>query len=98
MKYFIVYNFQGRILRTGFCQDRMFFMQACDNEFVMEGRANDATQKIEKVGIFGRIVDKSPEEIEAEKQPRLPFEKKPAQITNEQWQSVLGRLASLESD
>jgi len=69
----------------------------------MEGKANAVTQKVEFDGfdddgqpINPRVVDKTPEEIEAEKLPMIPTEKKQAHITNEQWQSVLGRLDKLE--
>lgn len=97
MKNFIVYDKQGKILRTGTCQNSTFYRQAKENEFVMEDKANDSTQKIVNVGIAGKIVDKTPEEIEEEKLPEIPFEKWPAQITNEQWQAIQDRLENLEN-
>lgn len=95
MKHFIVYNSLGKILRTGTCQDNRFFYQACENEFVKEGQANDATQKI----VDGKVVDKTPEEIEADNPTPIPvpFEKQPANITNEQWQNILNRISELET-
>ena len=42
MKSFIVYDSEGFILRTGSCVDSDLEMQAGDNEFVMEGIADDA--------------------------------------------------------
>ena len=66
----------------------------------MEGMANDVSQKIENPGIAGKIVDKTPEEIEAEKPPEpepIPYEKQAAHITNEQWQDVLKRLDKVDS-
>jgi len=100
MKNFIVYNSQGKILRSGTCQDSTFYLQANESEFVKEGTANDITQKIINVGVNGKIIDKTPEEIEAEKPPQpksLPHEKQTAHITNEQWQDVLARLNKLET-
>lgn len=80
-------------------------IQAKKGEFVMEGEANDTTQKIEFDGfdekgqpINPRVVDKSPEEVERDNppEPRLLKGKQPANITNEQWQDVLKRLDKLE--
>ena len=93
MKVFTVYDNNGKILRGGFCSDLDFLKQANDGEFVMEGRADDVTQKI----IDGKIFNKTQEEIEAEKPPEIPFEIQAAFITNEQWQKVLNRLEVLEA-
>ena len=74
-------------------------------EFIMEGEADDATQKIDFDGfdvdgqpINPRVVDKTPEEIEADNPTpaSMSLEKKPASITNKQWQDVLRRLRVLE--
>lgn len=96
MKKYIVYNAEGKIQRTGVCSKKDLLKQAEDGEFVMEGSANDVTQKIVGSGQFRRIIDKTPEEIEAEKPPEISFEKRTAHITNEQWQDVLNRLRVLE--
>lgn len=99
MKNFIVYNGQGKILRVGCCQDNTFYLQAKDDEFVIEGKADAATQKVINVGVKGKVVDKTPVEIEAEKPTlRAPVspEQQPAYITNEQWQDVLRRLDDLD--
>lgn len=105
MKDFIIYNYAGNILRTGSCGDSDLGLQKQENEFVMEGKANDVTQKIEGRGIgphreWGlerHVVDKSPEEIEAEKPPEMPESKRPAHITKGQLQSILQRLDNLEA-
>jgi len=106
MKRYTVYNATKEILRTGGCSDGDFFKQARNSEFVVEGIANDITQKVEFDGldekgqpINPRVVDKTPEEIEADNPtpPEISFEKLPAQITNEQWQDVLKRLDKLET-
>lgn len=92
---FIVYNQEGKILRAGTCSVQDFFLQIKEDEFIIKGTANDVTQKI----VNSKIVDKSPEEIEAEKPPEskpIPIEKQPAHITNEQWQDVMNRINKLE--
>ena len=96
MKY-IVYNTTGSIIRKVICPSSQCFLQAKDGEFVMEGTANDVTQKIINVGIAGVVVDKTPEEIEADNPTpkEIPFEKQLALITNEQWQDVLNKLTAL---
>ena len=107
MKNFIVYDKQGKILRPGRCQDNTFYRQAKNDEFIMQGVANDVTQKIEfddGLDIDGqpinpRVINKTPEEIEIDN-PTLkykppPFEKQQAHITNEQWQDVRDKLVVL---
>ena len=56
MKRFIVYNSDGKILRTGTCADFDFSAQAQDGETVIEGEADDATQCV----IDGVIQDATP--------------------------------------
>lgn len=85
---FIIYNKSGRILRRVGCPQWMGKHQAHEGEFVLEGTASSITQKI----VDGKVVDKTPEEIEADRLPGTPEELMPAQITNEQWQEVLNRL------
>lgn len=73
---YIIYNKAGEILRNIQCSSAMSKIQAKKDEFIMEGVANDATQKIEFDGfdvdgqpINPRVVDKTPEEIEADNPP-----------------------------
>lgn len=47
MKSFIVYNTEGRILRTGTCLDGDLLYQNGPDEFVIEGTANFETQYID---------------------------------------------------
>ena len=54
MKRFVIYNNEGKILRTGSCPDDMFDIQRGDNELIVEGTANDATQHV----VDGVILDK----------------------------------------
>ncbi len=56
MKQFVVYNANGKILRTGTCIDSDFLAQAQDGEAVIQGLANDITQCI----IDGEIRDAEP--------------------------------------
>jgi len=94
MKNYVVYNkLTGEILRTGICSDESIELQALDKETVIEGIANDITQKI----VDGIIIDKSPDEISKQKIKRIPHEKQRANITNEQLQSILDRLTILEA-
>ena len=103
---FIVYDMIGKMLRQVSCPSNLRYLQARDGEFVMEGIANDTTQKIKFDGldeegqpINPRIVNKTPEEIEAEKPPEpksILIEKQSANITNEQLQNILDRLDDLE--
>ena len=54
MKNFIVYNSDGDILRSGVCMDTDFDKQAKSGQFVLEGKASDANQKI----VDGKVVNK----------------------------------------
>ena len=45
MKRFFVHDTEGNILRTGNCSDDDFRLQAGEGETVLEGEADDATQK-----------------------------------------------------
>ena len=94
MKNYIVYNTIGKILRTGVCGEDVR-SQAGENEYAIEGTANDVTQKI----VDGEIVDKTPAEIEADNPAPIPLslEKQPAHITNGQWQEIQDRLRLLEN-
>lgn len=51
---FAVYDSDGKILRTGICQDRMLARQARPGEYVIEGRASD----VEHVVLDGKIYTK----------------------------------------
>jgi hypothetical protein len=69
----------------------------------VEDKADNLTQEVKFDGfdaagqpINPRVVDKTPEEIEAEKPPEMPEGQRPAFITNEQWQDILNRLTALE--
>lgn len=103
---YIVFDNTKKILRLIDSSPAMSLLQAKDGAFIMEGTANDITQKIEFDGldvdgqpINPKVVDKTPEEIEAEKPtppPKIPYEKQVAYITNEKWQEILDRLDKLE--
>lgn len=103
---FIIYNKDEKILRIGQCSNKTIRLQVEEGEFVMEGVADDVTQKVEFDGfdvkgqpINPRIVEKTPEEIKADKPIKsepLPYEQHQANVTNEQWQDILDRLTELE--
>lgn len=54
MKYFIVYDVQGKILRTGSCPDEMVEIQAGTGEMVIEGVASEAISYVQN----GQLVTK----------------------------------------
>jgi len=94
MSRFIIYNEAGNILRFGLCPEEAVEAQAGEGEFVMEGVANDITQKV----VDGLIVDKTPQEIidDNPPKPEIPYEQQRAFITNWQLQDILNRLEQLE--
>ena len=93
---YIIYNEAGEILRTVRCSPALSKIQAKKGEFIMEGTADDSTQKI----VRDKVVNKTPEEIKRENPtiPKVPKSRRLAYITNEQWQDVLDRLKRLEKD
>ena len=107
MKNFTVYTAEGKILRAGTCQSIDFDHQAQDDGFVMKGKANGTTQKIEFDGfnvdgqpINPRVVNKTAKEMKAEKEKEesaFPEGRMLAQITNEKWEAILKRLDILEA-
>jgi hypothetical protein len=54
MKSYIVYNSEGEILRTGICASTDLEKQAHENEYVMEGVAND----VEHIIVDNTVTDK----------------------------------------
>jgi len=104
---YIIYNKEGNIQRSGSCPGFLFDAEAHKpDEFVIEGEANDSIQKVQFDGfddegqpINPRVVDKTSEEIEADKPPKppeIPETQKPAKITNEQLQAIFNRITNLE--
>ena len=98
-KSYIIYNkMTGVISRVGSCPDLSFqalVENALSEEMVIEGTANDLTQKIDVN--TKEVVDKTPEEIEADKPIEIPFADKAANITNAQLQAIIDRLDALEA-
>jgi len=96
MKLYTIYDDKGEIIRFGRCPHKDFNLQVEPGQFILEGIGNDITQKV----IDGKIVNKTAEEIEAEKLPEptpTPYENKRAYITNGQLQDIFDRLEVLES-
>ena len=95
MKY-AVYDATGKIVRItgGILRYAQLQVRAGQNLLQVD---NDVDDRIHKV-VDGKLVNKTPEEIEAEKAPtppEIPESEKPAHITNEQWQDVLKRIEAL---
>jgi len=94
MKY-VIYDKTGTILRQVQCSESMGRIQAKENEFIMQGTANDRYQKI----VDGKIVNKSPDEIVRDNpETEIPKEKRARVISNEQWDGIMARIESLESE
>ena len=53
MKEYILYNSDGKIIKTGICTEASYAIIPSEGEFIMEGVANENTQKIED----GAVVD-----------------------------------------
>lgn len=92
---YIIHNAMGAILRTVDCPPTVALMQVGFGEFIIEGKANDATQKV----VDGKVVDKTQEEIDVDNPPPqiILDEDRCAYISKKQWQAVLDRLSALES-
>jgi hypothetical protein len=57
MKNFIIYDHEGKILRTGTCPSDMLSIQPGNNEIVMEGEADDSKHYIKN----GEVVEHTEE-------------------------------------
>jgi len=94
---YIIHDKTGKILRTVICHPTVAAVQVGEGEFIMEGTANDVIQKVVDDGELERIVNKTPEEIKAEKPSERSKDEQIVYITNRQWQDVLDRLGILET-
>ena len=93
---FCLYDDNGKIIKTGHCPKECIPSIEKYGYMLLIGFANQKTQKI----INDVIVDKTPEEIEADKPLKaipISFEEQRVDITNGQWQEVLDRLRRLEN-
>ena len=103
-KNYIVFNIDEKILRTGGCPEFLVEAQAHEeDEYVTEGKADDAVDKIEieEFDVFGnpskvKIKKKTEVELDAEKPVELPESKRRAVITKEKYQNLLDRLKKLD--
>jgi len=103
-KNYIVFNIDEKILRTGGCPGFLMEAQAHgEDEYVIEGKADDAVDKIEieEFDVFGnpskvKIKKKTEVELDAEKPVELPESKRRAVITKEKYQNLLDRLKKLD--
>lgn len=59
MKNYIVYNKEGKILKTGTCTDDSLHLKAQEGEFIIEGEADDRYQRV----VDGKVVDILDEEL-----------------------------------
>jgi len=91
MKSFIIYHrANGEILRTGSCPNNMLSLQIRSfNEKLIEGRANDLTDKISN----GKVISKSQEELAADEKANLP---NPTELLIQQKMQQLLRTQAVE--
>ena len=90
---YIVHDAQGNILRTGLCQEHLLHTRLkAEGEHLLQERGNPHSQQVRE----GRVVDKTLEEMEAEKPPKIPPGNRPARITQGQLDTILTRLSALE--
>ncbi len=91
--YFVFNRMTGKILRHGTCSQGDMLLQAGPGEAVMGGIADELRQKV----VDWRLVDRTPEEIEAS-QPKAPKEEEmPARITQGDLAALMARLGALEA-
>lgn len=69
---YIVYKENGEIVKTGFCDPSTFELQAGENEYVMQGTADDAIHMI----VDGQIVEKPEPEPLTNQELQQLFQKK----------------------
>lgn len=87
------YDDDNRIRKTGFCTVDDFHLQGKRHGWhVAEGIAHDATQKMQD----GQIVDKTPEEIEADRPPRGKPEDMPVVLSKRDYEQLVSRIENLE--
>ena len=92
MKSYIVLDENEKVQGHGICQDMDFESQAQEGQHVIEGKINDHRQKV----VDGKVVDKTPEEIEADRPPRGKPEDEPIIVSKKDWQELQDRLSALE--
>ena len=106
---YITFDSTGKIVGAGNCQSHLLAAQAKElDQFVVEnvwGKVRDILCKVvfdgfdikTKLPVNPRIENKTPEELEADKIPDAPVEKRQVGITHEQLQAITDRLAALEN-
>jgi len=85
-----------KIKRTGSCPNNMLAIQAQHGEIVIEGRANDAIQKVDMKSGKPVLVDKTQAEIDADKLPAIDPLDMPASITQRELNALIARVQKLE--
>ena len=93
------------VLRSGSCPESMFYQQAVStDEALVAGNASDIEDVVEIDDEGKPAIKKRPaEEIEARRQakhkilPEIPLGQQPANITNDQLDELLDRIAKFEA-
>ena len=90
---YFCYDDEGVIRKFGFCQTKDLELQGKRHGWhVEEGIAHDSKQKMKD----GKLVNKTPEEIEADRPPRGKIEDEMMFISKKDWQELNTRLNNLE--
>jgi len=95
MKNFIVLDENGNAKRHGQCLDKVFSLQAGENETIIEGKFDHQLQKV----VNGKIEDQTTEEKEKHKPKKrmaITENNQRAVLTNGQYKNILDRLEQLE--
>ena len=92
---YIVLDKNGQHVRHGQCAAADFSLQADHSlgQTMIEGTIDDTRQKI----VNGRIVNKTPREIETDRLPEPDAEDLPRFLSIKEYQTILARLDTLEA-
>lgn len=86
MKNYIIYNADGDILRTGCCNDADFDLQAGEDEFIIEGIADDDNQVIND----GQVIDRIRTDAELREQvAQYIRQQRAAMLSSTDWTQVV---------
>lgn len=91
---YLVYDSEGRILRSGYCRGELVDLQAGEGESALRERADDARHKV----VGGKLAAKTQQEIELDQSldPAASIEQRSASPSDAQWQDLEARLVNLE--
>ncbi len=89
---YIVYDSQGKILRTGTCSEQALAIQAQEGEYVIKGLASDTHHKV----VDNKVCEIAENE-KAKTSLMLNHDDEPIVVTRKQWSDITARLTAIES-